>query len=417
VQVLTALLAVVVALTGADRPALVALVVLYTWSWAMSMLDTYQHHYFLSLVLLCLACFPPVRTADVPVASRSGPGTCAWGYVLLGVTTALVYGFAALAKLDGEWRGGHTLRRLAGADVLAGALQPVLGLPPGAVWRALAIGTIGVELAIAVGYLVAVRQDARRGRLTSLCCWTAWGLALALHVSFEVMELQIGWFSLYMVLLASVFLLPERWVIRAGAPVVVLARGLDRLLAEPGGDAPQGAGRWAWVLAALAVAALLGTAGGAIDLPGALAALLGAGALLVGSAVRALLAGTPARVRPRVVATAVAALVVWAAVTLGDARFEFHRATGEDLQTRNQPAAAVAAYLRAEPHLPRDPTTRHLFWNDLGVLLHAEGRIDEAIERYRRALAIRPDATATRENLRAALGAAAATPGGATSAF
>ena len=42
---------------------------LYTFSWSMSMLDSYQHHYFVSLVLLCLAFFPPTAAAEIHAAA------------------------------------------------------------------------------------------------------------------------------------------------------------------------------------------------------------------------------------------------------------------------------------------------------------------------------------------------------------
>ena len=50
-----------VGLALAPRPPrwLIAIaLVLHTWSWAMSMLDSYQHHYLLSIVLLALVFFP-----------------------------------------------------------------------------------------------------------------------------------------------------------------------------------------------------------------------------------------------------------------------------------------------------------------------------------------------------------------------
>src|SRR5215510_6447328 len=61
----TGLLALAAALSGPRRPALAALFLLYTFSWSMSMLDSYQHHYFVSSVLLCLVFFPQLRASDV----------------------------------------------------------------------------------------------------------------------------------------------------------------------------------------------------------------------------------------------------------------------------------------------------------------------------------------------------------------
>jgi hypothetical protein len=65
VLVLAGLLALVIVLTGIRRPTVLALFVLYTFSWSMSMLDSYQHHYFVSLVLFCLVFFPETSADDI----------------------------------------------------------------------------------------------------------------------------------------------------------------------------------------------------------------------------------------------------------------------------------------------------------------------------------------------------------------
>src|SRR5690606_3895589 len=50
---------------GTCRIGLVALALLYTYSWAMSRMDSYLHHYMATLILTCLIFFPPLRAADV----------------------------------------------------------------------------------------------------------------------------------------------------------------------------------------------------------------------------------------------------------------------------------------------------------------------------------------------------------------
>jgi len=52
------LLALVITFAGAVRWALVLLALSYTYSWAISMFDLYQHHYFISLVLFAFSFFP-----------------------------------------------------------------------------------------------------------------------------------------------------------------------------------------------------------------------------------------------------------------------------------------------------------------------------------------------------------------------
>lgn len=65
VLMLAGLLALVIVLTGIRRTSVLTLFALYTYSWAMSMLDSYQHHYFVSLVLLCLAFFPQTSASQI----------------------------------------------------------------------------------------------------------------------------------------------------------------------------------------------------------------------------------------------------------------------------------------------------------------------------------------------------------------
>jgi len=65
VLLLTGLLALTVVLTGIRRGSVLALFLLYTYSWSMSMLDSYQHHYFLSLILFCLAFFPESSALEI----------------------------------------------------------------------------------------------------------------------------------------------------------------------------------------------------------------------------------------------------------------------------------------------------------------------------------------------------------------
>ena len=62
------------ALLGSSPWAHAALFLLYTYSWSMSMLDSYQHHYFVSLILLCMIFFPRVTALELlllgPAAAR-----------------------------------------------------------------------------------------------------------------------------------------------------------------------------------------------------------------------------------------------------------------------------------------------------------------------------------------------------------
>ena len=83
VIILTGALCLTIAIASRPPRWLIGLAfVLHTWSWAMSMLDSYQHHYLLSIVLLALVFFPRLTAEDalLPPSSpkkRDAPSTAA----------------------------------------------------------------------------------------------------------------------------------------------------------------------------------------------------------------------------------------------------------------------------------------------------------------------------------------------------
>ncbi|MEO0326883.1 MAG: hypothetical protein AAF447_28335, partial [Myxococcota bacterium] len=123
---LCVLLGVLAAGLGLGRPTRTGqalLCLLFTWSWAMSMLDSYQHHYLLSWVLLAMVAFPRLRAQDLTdpalPGSRPAPsGDVAAGGVLfaVGVGLALLEAakapFAFLTLFDLLGRAGGVLALL-----------------------------------------------------------------------------------------------------------------------------------------------------------------------------------------------------------------------------------------------------------------------------------------------------------------
>ncbi|MGE0792454.1 MAG: hypothetical protein AB7S26_42660 [Sandaracinaceae bacterium] len=206
--------ALCIAIALAHRPPrwlIAAALVLHTWSWAMSMLDSYQHHYLLSLVLLAFAFFPPIdaerallgssadgerepepaaeeapkdnrkkrgrrstksasksaekraRRAAEPTAGprmsllAPAPLIRAWGFVLLTGSIAIVYAYTAYSKSDPEWLSGAALRN----TVHLGIDAPPDGVPdPIGPFRALLamFGIEGERLWYAMGHGVVVVQ-------------------------------------------------------------------------------------------------------------------------------------------------------------------------------------------------------------------------------------------------------------------
>lgn len=109
----TGVLAFAMALTP-WRPGLIALFATYTLGWAASMLDSYQHHYLVSLVLFSFMFFPlessrsqrSAETKNVPWAVRLGGLCFAWGsYELIGSSTGLWTPLGALG-MSGSFRAG-----------------------------------------------------------------------------------------------------------------------------------------------------------------------------------------------------------------------------------------------------------------------------------------------------------------------
>jgi hypothetical protein len=301
-------------LPGRARPFLVAVLALHTWAWAASMQNSYQHHYLVSWILAALLLFPPVTAVEAGSARAS-----AWGYVLVGVTCSIVYFYGAAAKLTPAWLDGSVLDRMTGATTGA-LLAPVVVL---------------AEIVCCLGYALAPLRD-RGGRPVAVVCTLALVAALGLHLGAEYLALEIGWFSWYMVFFALVFFLPGASVSR----VVSFASRPVRAAA---------AVRWqpkpvAATIAAGLAGGCLALVGHALDLPGAFPACCGVAIIGVVSTRR------PRRAIP----IATAAAMLWLAVVVSGARYDFYRFQAADARRRGDTATALASYLQAERYAPKD---------------------------------------------------------------
>jgi hypothetical protein len=365
----TGLLALATALSGPRRPALVALFLLYTFSWAMSMLDSYQHHYFVSSVLLCLVFFPELRARDVhPAADSSKKNARAepalaqgFGFNLLGATAGILYTYTSIAKLDVQWRDGHTLTRISAAKRVFAPLATLageLGMPEPAFWSFFATSVIPIELTIALTYFVSVNADARRARWQRNLALLGWLLAMTLHVGAEAMDLQIGWFSYYMMLFACTFLLPARALDRLAIVLTRPANWLTRELAELLEPKEQGRAFRVTLMLAAAAAITLAGVGKLLDLPGALPACLGAGTVCLGLSAWLIQRGRSVAIRPLLLGSGLAAVLMWLAIANSETRWDFYRFLGGDLKRRGEPEAALEAYERGERYAPKGESRR-----------------------------------------------------------
>lgn len=437
VLLVTGLLALALAIGGTHHVALAALFLLYTISWAMSMLDSYQHHYFVSSVLLCLVFFPSLRASDVQPGQAPPPSAapeprqgktknknqpktkaaasqlttrantlylaagwlaiaayafipapkhefgllcgCAavlaiatwiraarrnpepartqgFGFNLLGATAGILYLYTCIAKLDAGWRDGHTITRISAAKRVYAPLLELareLGTSEDTFWSLFATSVVPMELTIAITYLVSVRADSSESRWPKRLTLLGWVLAMTVHLGAEAMELEIGWFSYYMMLFACAFLLPARSVDSLASLLTLPANFIRAQLADvlvPPADKPSMAGTLAITAA---VALMLGMVGKQVDLPGAMTACLIAAGLVALAAVAVSLRGKPVEARPLVLGTGAAAALMWAAMATSQARWDFYRFLGGDLKRRGEPAAALEAYERGERYAPK----------------------------------------------------------------
>lgn len=341
------------------------LLVLYTLSWSMSMLDSYQHHYFLSLVLVCLAAFPRVDPEDLATSKGprgEGDGTddhavpmsAGFGYPLLASTIAIVYAYTALAKCDALWTTGYTIRRISQVeDLVAPVLAKVtaLGVSEASFWAFFATSVIPLEAAIAVGYAISSQRDRAPTRAHVAVAWATFLLGFMLHLGAEAMSLDIGWFSYYMLVLAAVYGLPARWLMGLAVLFVRPTLWLRARAQEVERDlAPR---PWLAALVALGVGALAITAAMDVNLPGVGPAMWLVALVLVGFAGYALTEGEATRVVRPALVTAAACAVMWLTLTQSEVRWDFYRYLGGDLSRRGQLEAALDAYETGEAYAPQ----------------------------------------------------------------
>jgi HTTM domain len=199
------------ALGGPTRVGGAGVMLAYSYAWAMSRLDSFQHHYFLSLGLVCLALAPPA-----PEPSRAEAP--AWSVKLLAATAIVMYLFAIIAKIEPRWLSGATVEH-----ILAHAPRvPHMGRLGGQLF---AIGTILVEGVVVAGYAAFLfRPDMKRIQLAG------WVAALALHLGIEWIGLNIGMFSSYVLALATVLLGPERVLARVATALDGLAERIPSVI-------------------------------------------------------------------------------------------------------------------------------------------------------------------------------------------
>ena len=327
---------------AAGRGSLALLGLLYGGAYFASLLDGFQHHYlvFLVLVLCGFARWRPGegelrREApdDWPVAS----GPC-WPVRLILVQVSLVYAFAAVAKLDAAWWSGATLRSLLELPEPA----PAAGLLE---WLGLATAA---RLVVAAELFLALAIQVERLRAVATLAGVALHLGLELGLGFS-----IGLFSYYML---GFYLLvaPEAWLRaawRAAAPL------RQKWAARPRPGLGAGASR------ALDAAFLAGGAALLLTLRLPFQAAVAAGALGLGALAR----------RPAAHLAACAALAL--SVAASGAAVGYYESLGGILGTLGRTDEAIEAHRRLVA-LRSDRAADHAY---LGLLLMRAEREPEAL--------------------------------------
>lgn len=326
---------------------------MYTFSWILSIHDSYQHHYLLSWLLVWLAAYPSPSHADL----RAAKLVRGWGLPMTGITCAIVYTFTGISKSESEWRSGYVLRALGGsashgaggAGKLDGPhdLLMALGFGDAGAWQVLSLATIALQWTIALGYLAGLRRDASPSRLRTGLATLGLVGALSFHATAEVFELfEIGMFSYYMIWIALVLLGPLPIL----TPIARLVASAAEMTAATLSLSDTVLLRWSVPVAILS-AVVLGAVGASIPLPGALAATLSVAGIAL---LCILLAGRGASAVHQSVARAalLTALALWISLTRTSVPFDYYRRGAGELSRMGHVREALEMYREAEHHAP-----------------------------------------------------------------
>lgn len=373
---LTGIFALFCVFAGPGRWALASLALAYTYGWAMSMLDDYQHHYFLSLVLAALVFFPRLQARDLyqthaaleadskQAANASGANkrrVSAWGYVLLGVNVAIVYFFTALTKAaEEQFLNGQIIQRMSRKKQLFQTIETWLvglGLPSEVFWQSLALSTIAFEIFLSLTYLLAVRQDENRSRWLRIVTWCGFVVVVIFHgIGNEIiLPLRIGWFSYYMIVLGCIYFLPESFLLALGRlltwPALRLGKiGSSLMAALDRRGAALAVGLI--VTGALTTGVAIVALGYTLDLPGATIACLLLAFSLVSASLLALASKRRTDAMRYVFATSLAVALMWTSVTSSMVRFDYYDLLSSYHRRRGNLQAAIEAHEKAVRYVP-----------------------------------------------------------------
>jgi len=366
---LVGILAFVSAIVRASLWARVILALAYTYTWALSMLDGYQHHYLFSLVLLAFIFFPPLDARRLyPEPSQAGNASnpeirrvSSWAYVLLATNIGIVYGFTALAKADGQaWKLFRELfdERKVTIETLE-AWFIGFGLSAQWPWVLAVRSIIALEIILAFVYLLAVRQDENPRRWLRIAAWFGIVLAVCFHgIGNEfLLVLRIGFFSYYMIALALIYFLPESILWGIGRFATWPARRLGKIwfdlwAAHAGARAKARIGLT--TIGAVFIALVAARIGYTLDLPGASTAGLLIAIFLASTPLLALALRRFEAAERYVLATGLAMVMMWIAVAHSTVRSDYYRMLTEHNEHKGNYEAAKQSDTKAKLYASKE---------------------------------------------------------------
>ncbi len=333
------------------RVALPLATALYGWAYFSSQLDSYQHHYLVWLLLVVL-CFAPRAPDSLPAGA--GPSATrrvtSWAFRLALIQVGIVYAWAAISKIDTLWLDGSALY----IQIQDGWVRSLVGSIG---FERVAVMVMGVELFLAAAVWI------RPLRVPAIVA------GVGLHVGVELIGLEIGLFS-YLMIAVYLLLVPDLLYTATAAQITPLLGRLGRRLPI----AALAHAGWPIAIALLVAAVVV------IPLPfGGVVAV--AVVLLLAGTVAALLSPARGRRGRLAWAFALAAAVPIVVNARTDVASDYYRYWAGSARRLGDDADARRAYLGL---LEVEPGSEYAHYY-LGKLDSDAGRLDAAIDHYRRA--------------------------------
>jgi len=181
---------------------LICLCFLYNFIYFSSQLDSYQHHYLMGLILFYFIFFPKEvmdskKRAKVKVKSFAAK--------LIYLQVCIVYFFTALTKTDPFWLNGWALNQI----IQDGHLRDLL-LNGSRVFGNNEIFLFSLSAWIIMLWQFFVSLAFIIPRLSVLACLSG----PIFHILVELIGLQIGWFSYYMIGIYYILLIDDQYFIK-----------------------------------------------------------------------------------------------------------------------------------------------------------------------------------------------------------